>query len=54
MTRLRKLVFSLAVVLAGLLVVTYLRPGVRGPDTAVAPVLLLSRLRLNCKVPVLF
>jgi len=54
MSTLRKAVFTLAVLFASTLLVMSLRPGAPGPEHAAGPVLLLVRLRRNCKVPVLY
>jgi hypothetical protein len=54
MPRVRRVLLTLALVTASLVVAVNLRPGGPGPDQAAGPVLLLVRLRLGCKVPVLF
>jgi hypothetical protein len=54
MVRVRRVLLTLALVTASMIVVVNLRPGGPGPDQAAGPVILLVRLRLGCKVPVLF
>jgi hypothetical protein len=54
MSRLRQVLLAAALVVASALLVTHTQQAGRGPDYAVAPSLLLARLRLNCKVPVLY
>jgi hypothetical protein len=54
MRRVRRLMLALALIFTSALVVMSLRPGAPGPQNAAGPVLLLVRLRRNCKVPVLY
>jgi len=54
MSVLRKTVLTLAVLFASTLLLMSLRPGAPGSQNAAGPVLLLVRLRRNCKVPVLY
>ena len=54
MARLRRVLFTLGLVVASVILVMDLKPGSAGAQNAAGPVLLLARLRLNGKVPVLY
>ncbi len=54
MTRLRRILLTLGLVVASVLLVMDLKPGTSGAQNAAGPVLLLARLRLNSKVPLLY
>ncbi len=51
---LRTILLTLGIVVASLVLVVDQRPGSAGAQNAAGPVLLLVRLRLNGKVPVLY
>ncbi len=52
MSKARRTLFVVAIVFASTLLVMGLRPGAQGQENAAGPVLLLARLRRNCKLPV--